>query len=94
MGASALRNITALLESEHTLKSLRSREHQQLCRGIAQARADAGLTQRELAIRLKRTHSFIGKIESGERRLDVVEFVEIARALKLDASQLLSRIYK
>ena len=76
------------------MKSLRSREHQQLCRGIAQARENAGLTQRELAIRLKRAHSFVGKIESGERRLDVVEFVEIARALKLDAAELLSRIYR
>lgn len=94
MGAIAFRNITVLPESEHALKTLRSREHKQLCRGIAQARTDMGLTQRDLALRLKRTHSFIGKIESGERRLDVIEFMEIARALKLDPCDLLTRLFK
>ncbi len=34
----------------------------------------AGLTQRELAARLEREHSFVWRIEKGERRLDLVEF--------------------
>jgi len=37
--------------------------------------------------------SFVAKYEVGERRIDVVEFCEIADALKLDASALLSSIF-
>ena len=43
-------------------------------------RKAAGLTQRELAKRLKREHSFVARIEQGERRLDVVEFYWLCRA--------------
>jgi hypothetical protein len=40
---------------------------------------------------LKRSQSFIAKIEVGERRIDVVEFIEIARALGREPVELLSR---
>ena len=36
---------------------------------------------RELAQRLEKPHSFVGKVEQGERRLDVVEYVEYCRGL-------------
>ena len=41
--------------------------------------------------RLKRSQSFIAKIEVGERRIDVVEFIEIARALGREPADLLAR---
>jgi transcriptional regulator with XRE-family HTH domain len=50
----------------------------------------AGLTQRTLAARLKKPQSFVAKYEGGERRLDVVEFIRIARALDADPLKLLS----
>jgi transcriptional regulator with XRE-family HTH domain len=56
-----------------------------------QARKGAGLSQHELARKLKRSQSFIAKIEVGERRIDVVEFIEIARALGREPAELLSR---
>lgn len=37
-------------------------------------RQKAGLTQRDLAKKLGREHSFVWRIEAGERRLDVIEF--------------------
>jgi hypothetical protein len=37
---------------------------------------------RELAARLEAPHSLIGKVEQGERRLDVVEFLQYCEALK------------
>jgi hypothetical protein len=46
---------------------------------LKQARVEAGLTQVEVAHRLKRPQSFVSKIESGERRVDVVELNELAR---------------
>lgn len=74
-------------------RSLRTPKHRQLQSGLAAARKAAGLTQVQLAERLGRPQSFVAKYEVGERRIDVVEFCEIADALKLDASALLSSIF-
>ena len=43
-------------------------------------RTEAGLTQRQLAERLHREHSLVGRLELGERRLDVVEFYWLCKA--------------
>lgn len=43
-----------------------------------------GLTMRELAHRLDRPHSFVQRVEEGDRRLDVVEFVWYCQALGID----------
>jgi transcriptional regulator with XRE-family HTH domain len=47
---------------------------------LVAAREAAGLTQRDAAARLGRSQSFVAKSESGERRVDVVELLEFARA--------------
>lgn len=94
MGAINFRYKNALPNSEHILKSLRTREHRQLCELLATARNEAGLTQRDLASRLKLPHSFVGKVEAGERRLDVIEFVAIARALRIDPVELFARFVR
>jgi transcriptional regulator with XRE-family HTH domain len=59
---------------------------------LREARTDAGLTQRDLAARLKKEPSWIAKIELGERRLDIVEFIAIARALGLKEDDLLRKL--
>jgi transcriptional regulator with XRE-family HTH domain len=48
---------------------------------IVAARQTHGVSQRELASRLGKPRLFVSKIESRERRLDMIEFVAIARAL-------------
>jgi transcriptional regulator with XRE-family HTH domain len=53
------------------------------------ARKHAGLTQHELAYRSKRPQSFVAKYEGGERRIDVIEFVTIVRAIGADPIKLL-----
>ncbi len=73
------------------LKSLRTRTHRSLCAVLVEARKSAGISQQELARRLKRSQSFIAKIEVGERRIDVVEFIEIARALGREPAELLTQ---
>jgi transcriptional regulator with XRE-family HTH domain len=57
---------------------------------MVEARKAAGLTQHALALRLKKPQSFVAKYEGGERRLDVVEFVTIARALGADQLKLMT----
>ena len=73
-------------------KTLRTRGHRALIDILVESREQAGLTQRDLAARLKRPHSFIGRIEAGERRVDVIEFIEIARVMGLDPKHLFARL--
>ncbi len=47
-------------------------------------RKAAGLTQRQLAARLRRERSFVARIEQGERRVDFVEAYWIAKACRLN----------
>jgi transcriptional regulator with XRE-family HTH domain len=49
---------------------------------LKQARVEAELTQVEVAHKLRRPQSFVSKIESGERRVDVVELTELARVYR------------
>ena len=49
---------------------------------LKQARLEAGLTQVDVAHKLQRPQSFVSKIESGERRVDVVELSELARVYR------------
>ena len=59
---------------------------------LVAARRGAGLTQRDLASRLAKPPSFIAKIETGERRLDIVEFVAIARELGVSPGIVIDQI--
>lgn len=65
-------------------KSLHSAEYGIVLETLTDLRRKAGLTQRALAERLGREHSFVWRIESGERRLDVVEFAWVCEALDCD----------
>jgi transcriptional regulator with XRE-family HTH domain len=59
---------------------------------LIEARKDADLTQEEVAERLRRPQSFVWKIENGVRRVDVIEFLEIARAIGFDAVTFLHKL--
>jgi DNA-binding XRE family transcriptional regulator len=59
---------------------------------LAEARAAAGLTQAQVAERLKRPQSFVSKYENGERQLDVVEFIAVCKAIGVSAPELIGRI--
>jgi transcriptional regulator with XRE-family HTH domain len=65
--------------------------YRQLCRLLAETRKKAGLQQTDIAKRLGRPQSYVSKVESGERRLDVAEYVEIAQAIGVDPVKLLKQ---
>ncbi len=59
---------------------------------LIKARRANGLKQSEVAARLQVPQSFVSKYERGERRLDVIEFLQVAQSLELDACELLMKI--
>ena len=73
-------------------RSLRTPGHRALMRVLIETRKETGLTQEELARKLGRPQSFVAKVETGERRLDVVEFVEWFDALQVDPTGAIASI--
>ena len=55
-------------------------------------REAAGLTQAELAEALGEYQSFVSRLESGQRRVDVIEFLQLSKILKFDAAKLLKEV--
>jgi transcriptional regulator with XRE-family HTH domain len=59
---------------------------------LKNARLQAKMLQAELAKKLKKPQSYISKVESGERNLDVIEFTTYCEALSLESSKWLKRL--
>lgn len=59
---------------------------------LKEARQASGLSQRDLSLKLKRSRSFIHRVELGERVIDFLEAIDIAEALGLDPFDLLDRV--
>ena len=74
------------------MPSIYSDEYQMVIKLLRTARKAKGLTQVTLAQALGRPQSFVAKMESGERRLDVVEFAHIAALLSIDPVNVLNVI--
>jgi transcriptional regulator with XRE-family HTH domain len=55
-------------------KSIHTPEYAAMRAQLHKARTDAGLSQRDLAARLNVPHSWVAKVENGERRIDLIEF--------------------
>jgi transcriptional regulator with XRE-family HTH domain len=59
---------------------------------VRRARLDAGLTQAQLAERIGRDQSHVSLIEGSQRRLDLVEFHAIAKAVGADPVELFAQV--
>ncbi|TCU13905.1 helix-turn-helix protein [Rhizobium laguerreae] len=75
-------------------KTLGTERHRALIALLVEKREASGLTQTELADRLGEYQSFVARLESGQRRVDVVEFLELARILNFDPLDALRRLAK
>ena len=61
---------------------------------LVEARKKAGMTQAQVSEALHRPQSFVAKIENKERRLDPVEFIAFARAIKMEPEKLIAAVAK
>jgi len=68
--------------------------HKHLVRVLKDARKKSGLKQEELAERLGRERTMISLIETGQRRVDVLEFYAIAKALGVNPTELFDELSK
>jgi transcriptional regulator with XRE-family HTH domain len=61
---------------------------------LAELRAEHGLTQRELAAKVGMPRSYISKLETAERRLDIIDLARLAEALDVSTNMLLQHLLK
>ena len=61
---------------------------------LVQAREHAGLKQQDVAATLGLPASYLSKVENGTRRLDVIEFVQLAEAMGVDPGELITNLRK
>jgi transcriptional regulator with XRE-family HTH domain len=74
-------------------KSTHSAEYATLKQSLAAARQGAGLSQRQLALRLRVPHTWVAKVESGERRIDLIEFGWFCDACGVSAAKEAARLF-
>jgi transcriptional regulator with XRE-family HTH domain len=66
--------------------------YERLQKALIEARQSANLTQTEVSVRLNKPQSFVSKYESGERRLDIIELIEICNVLSVNICAIIERI--
>jgi transcriptional regulator with XRE-family HTH domain len=76
------------------VESMFTPAHSVLAAAVAELRKRAGLTQRQLADLLRREQSYIGRIETGQRRVDLVEWVALCQACGADPEREIARLVK
>ncbi len=74
------------------MTGLHTDAYRQLVAALAQARRDAGLTQRDLAARLEVSQVYVAKYEMARQRLDVIEFLRVCRAIGVDPVRMIERL--
>jgi transcriptional regulator with XRE-family HTH domain len=74
------------------VNSVHTPKYRVLLKTLVEARKSKMLSQADLAETLGRVQTFVSKYERGERRLDVIEFIEVANALELDAIKVIRKL--
>lgn len=73
-------------------KGFQDLRYRALIERLIERRKELGWTQAKLGERIGNHQQFVGRFELGERRLDVIEFLDIARALDLDLLELIESL--
>ena len=76
------------------MKALRSATSKAVANVLTKAREQRKLSQRDLAVLLKRPHSVVGMIETNQRQVNLPEFFAIAEALELDPTELFRQVVR
>ena len=71
---------------------IRPREHKAVGQALAAIRKRARVTQQDLAKRLDKPQSFISAYENGQRRIDLLEFMRISEALRVDPQKAFAEV--
>ena len=75
-------------------RDLYSPQYDRLRELIIAARQRAGLTQVELGKKINRPQSYVTDFERAERRIDVIEYISLAKAIGFDALEVLSDVMR
>lgn len=73
-------------------QSIHTERYKKFLSLLVKARKKAGLTQIDVANRLGQHQSFVSKYETGERRLDIIEFLDVAVAIECDPIALIRKL--
>lgn len=73
-------------------RTIGSPGHKALVAFIKKKRLEADLTQAQVAKRIRRYQSFVATLETGEKRIDAVELIDIAEAIGFDPKEALKVI--
>lgn len=75
-----------------TAKTIASKRHQTLIALLIEKREAKGMTQADVAKELGQYQSFVARIESGQRRVDVIEYLELAEVIGFDPNRVKSAL--
>jgi transcriptional regulator with XRE-family HTH domain len=73
-------------------KSIHTEVYGRFVELLRRERVNAGLTQQDVADRLGKPQSYVAKIEGAERRIDVIEFLALAKAIGADAAAIVKEL--
>jgi transcriptional regulator with XRE-family HTH domain len=83
-----------LLQGRPAVRPFFHERHKRLIAALIAERKKAGIRQVELAKKLKRSQTFVARMESGRRRIDVIEFMDLADAIGFNAPKLLESLFQ
>ncbi|PCI74801.1 MAG: transcriptional regulator [SAR86 cluster bacterium] len=75
-------------------KTIYSTEHERLCSWLNANKEESDVSIRQLAKKLGWSPAIVGKVFTGDRRLDVIEYVQVCQSLNIDAHEGLDTITK
>jgi transcriptional regulator with XRE-family HTH domain len=87
-------NLAVSVAGLELAKTLRSKRYKALIGLLVARRQAAAMTQSDLAARLGKSQSFVARLESGQRRITVVEFMMLAKILRFDPYKVISTLEK
>jgi transcriptional regulator with XRE-family HTH domain len=76
------------------VKTITSKTHRYMVKWLRRERIAAGLKQSDIARRLGEHQSWVARLESGQRRLDVVEFLAVAKAIGFNPWKMIRKLAK